>query len=679
MTTAAPPTCPSTSTPSFGSRLRRLSQRRPQTQSNGPVQGSSASANHRSYRKRLSWVVGRGSSHLPAAPEGEEDGEPNHHHHHQHQHNHDIHDGDDHDHRSSLQQQENSDLLHAELDRSASAELESSSQRYSVFSRSDAESSESSTSEDRPEQLAEAGFRSRRHQQASLSQDTTSYTMAQALNMASVVVGAAASSPISPSAAAIAAADTSNSGSGRAPDQPTTSSTAHHSTSQNGHSSSGTGDSTETSMSASNSPDQQHQDQQSIIRFFAYQDPHQNSRPSLPFAPMTRTITDESAIIKVGRYSEREGIPAEGAAGSSSAPVGFKSKVVSRKHCEFSFIGGQWHIKDVGSSSGTFLNHMRLSQPNVPSRQYAVRDGDIVQLGIDFRGGEELIFRCVRIRIECNRMWQQRANQFNKNTEALITNLGKGSMDATDYEGCRECSICLGSVLRPYQCLFMAACAHVWHYKCIRRLIHSPEYPMFQCPNCRAYTDLNAEVDDSNDPYEEKINPSPNTQPQQQPQQPQQPQQQPQQQQQRYPPQPLENNTTTTNTTSRTHTANNSSSAPPIVYTHTETDGPLATATGNMTLESDPEPEPEPEHDPSDGPDGDVFHPAVEQPLGAHSNDVHRSQNIDILSPNSNTRTGMGRRRVPDRANRDTIYVEDPLTPRNDTGLLALDGRAGRL
>ena len=48
----------------------------------------------------------------------------------------------------------------------------------------------------------------------------------------------------------------------------------------------------------------------------------------------------------------------------------------------------------------------------------------------------------------------------------------------------------------------MAACAHVWHYKCISRLLHSPDYPMFQCPNCRAYTDLSAEVDDSNDAEE---------------------------------------------------------------------------------------------------------------------------------------------------------------------------------
>ncbi|OGM48776.1 FHA domain protein [Aspergillus bombycis] len=252
-----------------------------------------------------------------------------------------------------------------------------------------------------------------------------------------------------------------------------------------------------TNENSSSSPRPQ---QKATIRFFPHQDSHGNSRPSLPFIPISRTLPSESSVIRVGRYSERDGLPVANPTEPSDAPVGFKSKVVSRKHCEFLYLNGQWHIKDVGSSSGTFLNHMRLSQPNMASRLYTVKDGDIVQLGIDFRGGEEMIFRCVRIRIECNRSWQQQPNEFNKNTESLIKNLGKG--DTADYSGCRECSICLGSVLRPYQCLFMAACAHVWHYKCVSRLIHTPDYPMFQCPNCRAYTDLSAEVDDSND-YEE--------------------------------------------------------------------------------------------------------------------------------------------------------------------------------
>lgn len=148
------------------------------------------------------------------------------------------------------------------------------------------------------------------------------------------------------------------------------------------------------------------------IRFFAYQDTHHSSRPSLQFSPMTRTLPSEDCVIRVGRYSERDGVPIANPSEPSDAPIGFKSKVVSRKHCEFSMVNGQWHIKDVGSSSGTFLNRTRLSQPNMVSRLYAVRDGDIVQLGIDFRGGEEMIFRCVRIRIECNRTWQQRPNEF---------------------------------------------------------------------------------------------------------------------------------------------------------------------------------------------------------------------------------------------------------------------------
>lgn len=148
------------------------------------------------------------------------------------------------------------------------------------------------------------------------------------------------------------------------------------------------------------------------IRFFPYQDTFQSSRPSLPFVPIARTLPSESSVIRVGRYSERDGIPIPNPTEPSDAPVGFKSKVVSRKHCEFIYSNGQWHIKDVGSSSGTFLNHMRLSQPNMVSRLYSIKDGDIVQLGIDFRGGEEMIFRCVRIRIECNRSWQQQPNEF---------------------------------------------------------------------------------------------------------------------------------------------------------------------------------------------------------------------------------------------------------------------------
>ncbi|PQE12145.1 RING finger protein [Rutstroemia sp. NJR-2017a BVV2] len=118
-------------------------------------------------------------------------------------------------------------------------------------------------------------------------------------------------------------------------------------------------------------------------------------------------------VIKVGRYSERDNQAPQTPNVPSSAPVGFKSKVVSRRHCEFWFSDGRWFIKDVKSSSGTFLNHIRLSQPGTESRPYPVNDGDIVQLGIDFKGGEEMIFRCVKIRVELNKGWQTGPSSFN--------------------------------------------------------------------------------------------------------------------------------------------------------------------------------------------------------------------------------------------------------------------------
>lgn len=147
------------------------------------------------------------------------------------------------------------------------------------------------------------------------------------------------------------------------------------------------------------------------IRFTAHQAPGAQ-RPSLVFGAMARILPTGKEIIKVGRYSERDSQPQQAANVPSSAPVGFKSKVVSRRHCEFWYTSGRWYIKDVKSSSGTFLNHIRLSSPGTESRPFPVNDGDIVQLGIDFKGGEEMIFRCVKIRVELNKGWQNGPSSF---------------------------------------------------------------------------------------------------------------------------------------------------------------------------------------------------------------------------------------------------------------------------
>jgi E3 ubiquitin-protein ligase DMA1/2 len=147
------------------------------------------------------------------------------------------------------------------------------------------------------------------------------------------------------------------------------------------------------------------------LRLSAYYDPRA-TRPSLSFQPVSRTLPTGTEIIKVGRYSERDSHPPVPVNTPSAAPVGFKSKVVSRRHCEFWCDQGKWYLKDVKSSSGTFLNHIRLSPPGQESRPYPLNDGDIVQLGIDFKGGEEMIFRCVKMRVEINRGWQNKPNAF---------------------------------------------------------------------------------------------------------------------------------------------------------------------------------------------------------------------------------------------------------------------------
>ena len=203
------------------------------------------------------------------------------------------------------------------------------------------------------------------------------------------------------------------------------------------------------------------------IRFCTYYDARA-TRPSLSFTPMSRTLSSGREIIRVGRYSERDTAPASGDRSPSVAPVGFRSKVVSRRHCEFWCEGGKWYIKDVKSSSGTFLNHVRLSPPATESRPFPINDGDIVQLGMDFRGGEETIFRSVKMRLELNRGWQSKPNNFKYVSVAWMVMDGTDLYSMTTHKNLRSlaahsgeenssqiCSICLSwiavSSIRPWE------------------------------------------------------------------------------------------------------------------------------------------------------------------------------------------------------------------------------------
>ncbi|KAK2462838.1 hypothetical protein APHAL10511_005150 [Amanita phalloides] len=123
------------------------------------------------------------------------------------------------------------------------------------------------------------------------------------------------------------------------------------------------------------------------------------------------------------RFTDRSGMGlAADALGTNKLP--FKSKVVSRAHAEvWVEKGGKFFIKDTKSSSGTFLNHVRLSPANQGSRPHQLKDGDILQLGVDYQGGAEDIYKSVKIRVEVGREWQAGANAFNTAALKNLKNL----------------------------------------------------------------------------------------------------------------------------------------------------------------------------------------------------------------------------------------------------------------
>ncbi|KAI8066816.1 hypothetical protein BC940DRAFT_367859 [Gongronella butleri] len=102
--------------------------------------------------------------------------------------------------------------------------------------------------------------------------------------------------------------------------------------------------------------------------------------------------------VKIGRYSERH---------INNDRLSFKSKVVSRTHAELWVDENRKvFLQDVGSSSGTFINHVRQSPSNTASGPVELRDGDLIQLGVDYQGGWEQMYRAVKMRVEINRQRQ---------------------------------------------------------------------------------------------------------------------------------------------------------------------------------------------------------------------------------------------------------------------------------
>lgn len=201
-------------------------------------------------------------------------------------------------------------------------------------------------------------------------------------------------------------------------------------------------------------------------------------RGSCPFAIQERKVPN-GEVIKVKRFVDK--------APPEQSALSFRSKVVSRQHAEIWSEGSNFYIKDTKSSSGTFVNNVRISPAGLESKPVMLRDGDIVQLGVDYQGRTEDVFKCVRMRVELNRSPLSRTNnEFRRQVVKALKSLALASNSTSG-----DCCICL-SKISPFQALFIAPCCHSFHYKCARPLLNS--FPNFLCPLCRNFADLGASV-----------------------------------------------------------------------------------------------------------------------------------------------------------------------------------------
>lgn len=281
--------------------------------------------------------------------------------------------------------------------------------------------------------------------------------------------------------------------------------------------------------------------------------PHLDSRRTLRFEPITRDLKDNDTPLRIGRFTDRSGIGLAAVNALNTNKLAFKSKVVSRAHAEIWADNGKFYIKDTKSSSGTFLNHLRLSPAGSESKPHQLKDGDIVQLGVDYQGGTEDIYKSVKIRIEAGREWQAAPNAFkcafiHVFESMLISTLAQTpshnsapspqtrtlNRKAQSPMAKNECQrpiflivvsvrLCLpflpylpyNRILTPYanlitglfavtirQALFIAPCSHAFHYKCIRPLLEA-HTSAFSCPLCRTFADLDEDVEVEAEPEPE--------------------------------------------------------------------------------------------------------------------------------------------------------------------------------
>lgn len=153
---------------------------------------------------------------------------------------------------------------------------------------------------------------------------------------------------------------------------------------------------------------------------------------------------------------------------------------------------------------------MRLSPASRISRPYPLRQGDVIQLGVDYQGRQEgntgksnlEIYQAVEmtVEIETNEHHQLLSSQIPLRFKAalflllLATNpYSTSTQQSADpkQDTSLDCCICISGI-GPFQALFIAPCSHCFHYKCIQHILK--ESIMFPCPVCRQVANLEASV-----------------------------------------------------------------------------------------------------------------------------------------------------------------------------------------
>ncbi|KAJ3138813.1 hypothetical protein HK100_012209 [Physocladia obscura] len=227
----------------------------------------------------------------------------------------------------------------------------------------------------------------------------------------------------------------------------------------------------------------------------------QGQQPNQSLECIERKV-HEGEVVRIGRKVVKNGVEQllEGQK-DSLLNIWYQSKVVSRCHAEIWIADGQLFIKDVGSSSGTFLNKMRLSPSGKESPPYTIRENDLVVFGVDYKGkSDDDLYKCISVRIGFyDNTWIKQLRKkadpkkFQKALKQLLNASNPHAAHTDDDDGSppEDCCICIGEI-QPLQAIFIAPCSHCYHYKCVNSILIQSQ--MFQCPMCRQVANLAASV-----------------------------------------------------------------------------------------------------------------------------------------------------------------------------------------